>query len=77
MKTPVKVSVKGQLLILGNKLKMWQNTYFDAQTDGKIGTDIGNDVMVTQAAQRMKQALGAIAWLENEITKLEGGDKLE
>lgn len=71
----MEIPVEGQLLILGNKLKMWQNTYFDSKTDGRIGVDIGNDVMVTQAAVRMKQALGAIAWLEREITELEGGEK--
>ena len=71
------ISTEGKLLILGNKLEMWQNTYFDAQTDGKIGTDIENEIMVTQAAKRMKQALGASAWLEKEITKVKGGDRSE
>jgi hypothetical protein len=71
----VKLSIDRQALILDNKLEMWQNTYYDAQIDAKIATDIENDVLLTQATTRMKQALAAIAWLENEITKLEGGDK--
>ena len=68
------ISLERQLFILNQKLTGWQNTYYDAQTDGKIGTDIENDAMVKAAAVRIKQALAAIAWLEKELTKL-GGDK--
>jgi len=41
----------------------------------KIAADIGNDKMTEIAAKRMKEALGAIGFLEREISIVEGGDK--
>jgi len=68
------ISTDRRLLILSNKMTMWQNTYYDAQVDGKIATDIENEQLLNQATERMKQALTAIAWLEGAITELEGGE---
>lgn len=69
------ISDDRQLFFLNQKLTNWQNTYFDAKIDVKMGTDIGNVKLVEEGTERMKLALKAIAWLENEITKLEGGEK--
>jgi len=71
------IAVESQLLILNNKMSLWQNTYYDAGLDAKIAEDIGNDKMTEIAAKRMKEALTAIGFLEREISQMEGGDKNE
>lgn len=65
------IPVNRQLFFLKQKLSGWQNTYYDATIDTKMGTDIENAKMVEEGTARMKQAIKAIAWLEAEITKLE------
>ena len=65
------ISINGQLFFLNQKLTGWQNTYYDATVDVKMGADIGNVKLVDEGTERMKMALKAITWLEDAITELE------
>lgn len=70
----MEIPIDRQLFFLNQKLTGWQNTYFDAKIDVKMGTDIENAKMINEGTERMRVALEAIAWLEKEITRVEGGD---
>ncbi len=65
------ITIARRLAILNSKLTLWQNTYYDAELDAKIGQDINKPQMVEQATARMKEALKVIGWVETAITELE------
>lgn len=67
----MKITTARRLAILNSKLALWQNTYYDAELDAKIGQDIDKPQMEKQATTRMKEALKVIGWIEASITKLE------
>jgi len=71
----MEIPIDRQLFLLNAKLVTWQNTYYDASLDVKIAQDIGNEQLLEQGLARMKQALQAIAWVQDKITALEGGEQ--
>lgn len=69
--TKVIITAERHLVLLRNKLTIWQNTYVDAGDDAEIGRCIGNEKMEQNATARMKQALQTIRWIETKMTELE------
>lgn len=52
-----------RMLVLEQKLELWENTEIDARLDGQVATAIGNEGMVKQSAKRLKEAIQAVAFL--------------
>ena len=60
--------------ILTDKLKLWKNTVYDAGIDAQVAKVTADDRMLQGAQKRLKGALKAVAFLEEELNKSQSGD---
>ena len=60
--------------MVAEKLKIWKNTVYDAGLDAKVATITEDDRMLQGAQKRLKGALKAVAFLEEELNKSQSGE---
>jgi hypothetical protein len=68
---PPKVVIKQMLL---TKLELWKNTVYDAGLDAKVATVTEDDRMLQGAQKRLKSAMKAVEFLEEELNKSQSDD---
>jgi hypothetical protein len=59
-----------QIAILRDTLERWRNTYYLAGVDHEIGEAIADTQIMTNAKERMRNALIAIDLIEKKIEEL-------
>ena len=64
------VPVEVQRDLIERKIELWRNSVADAQLDAAVGKALDDERMRTQAAKRIKQALRALAFLEERLAEL-------
>jgi len=60
--------------MIAEKLKIWKNTVYDAGLDAKVATVTEDDRMLQAAQKRLKSAMKAVEFLEEELIKSQSED---
>ena len=60
--------------MLKGKLKVWKNTVYDAGLDAKVALCTEDKRMLSSAQMRLKNALKAVEFIEEELIKSQSDD---
>ena len=69
-----KVAANTMKSIITDKLKIWKNTVYDAGLDAKVAAFTEDERLLQAAQKRLKSAIKAVEFLEEELIKSQNGD---
>jgi len=60
--------------MIAEKLRIWKNTVYDATLDAKVAAVTEDERLLQGAQQRLKSAMKAVEFLEEELIKSQSED---